>query len=97
MKALKQIQEMQDRLQKELETTEVSASSGGEMVTVTMNGKKEVVAIRIDKQVVDPNDVEMLQDLLVAALGECGRKVDDTVSSKVSGLSAGLKLPIPGF
>lgn len=93
MKALKQIQQMQERLQQELEAAEVSASAGGEMVTVTMNGKKEVVNIRIDPQVVNPGDVEMLQDLLLAALGEGGRKVDEMVSSKLSGLTAGIKLP----
>ena len=97
MKIMKQMQEMQEKLQRELESTEISASSGGEMVTVTMNGKKEVVSIKIDPQVVSPDDVEMLQDLVVAALAECGRKVDETVNAKVSGLTAGMKLPIPGF
>jgi nucleoid-associated protein EbfC len=93
MSQLGQFQEMQDRMQQELEKTEVQASAGGEMVTVTMNGKKEVTAVRIDPQVVTPDDVEMLEDLIVAALGECGRKVDELVASKLSGLTAGLKIP----
>ena len=93
MKMMKQFQEMQARLEKELDQLSVTASSGGEMVTVTMNGRKELQSIKIDKQVIDPADPEMLQDLIVAALAECGRKVDETVAAKVSNLGGGLKLP----
>ena len=64
-------------------------------VTVTMNGQSKVQGITIDPEVVDKDDVEMLQDLVLSALTECGRKVDEEVQAKVSGLTAGLK--IPGF
>ena len=97
MKMMRQFEEMQTRLQKELAETQITASAGGEMVTVTMNGKKEVVAVKIDPQVVSAEDIDMLQDLVVAAFNECGRKVDETVATKVSGMTSGLKLPIPGF
>jgi DNA-binding YbaB/EbfC family protein len=96
-KAMKQIQEMQERMQRELEEVRVSASSGGEMVTITMNGKKDVLGIKIDPQVVSADDVEMLQDLLVAALSECSRKVDDQMSSKLQSLTGGLNIPGLGF
>ena len=97
MKMLKQAQKAQEKMQEELADVEVSASSGGDMVTATMNGQKELLALKIDPEVVDPEDVEMLQDLVVAALKECGRKVDEEVQTKISGLTAGMKMPFPGM
>ena len=93
MKMLKQVQQAQERMQKEIAELSVSAAAGVDMVTVTMNGKKELVALKIDPEVVDKDDVEMLQDLILAAVNECGRKIDDEVQAKVAGLTAGMKLP----
>jgi len=98
MKMLKQAQQAQEKMQQELSELEVDAAAGGDMVTVRMNGQKEILSLTIDPEVVDSEDVEMLQDLILAALKECGRKVDDQVQSKLSGLTAGLKLPgMPGL
>lgn len=93
MKVLKQAQQAKEKMDQELAELSVTASAGGDMVTVTMNGQKEVQALKLDPEVVDKDDVEMLQDLLLAALKECSRKVDDEVSRKLSGLTSGMKLP----
>src|SRR5678816_3600016 len=69
-KLMKQAQEMQNRLQGELETLEVEAAVGGGMVAVTMNGHKQLIKVKIDREVLDPDDPEMLQDLVVAAVNE---------------------------
>ncbi len=90
---MKQAQEMQERLQRELAATEVEATAGGGMVTVVMNGRKQVMRIAIDPEVVNADDVEMLQDLIVAAINDAQRKVDDTVAGKMGGLMGGLKIP----
>ena len=90
---MKQAQEMQDRLQQELNATEVEATAGGGMVTVVMNGRKQVRRITIDPEVVSSDDVEMLQDLIVAAVNDAQRKVDETVAGKMGGMMGGLKIP----
>ncbi len=90
---MKQAQEMQERLQRELAATEVEATAGGGMVTVVMNGQKQVRRVAIDPEVVDADDVEMLQDLIVAAINDAQRKVDETVAGKMGGLMGGLKIP----
>ena len=92
-KLMKQMQQMQDRVQREVAAIEVEASAGGGMVTVTMDGEKRVKTLAIDPQVVDRDDVEMLQDLIVAAVNEAARKVDDVVREKVGGLTGGLRIP----
>ena len=84
---------MQERLQRELAATEVEATAGGGMVTVVMNGRKQVMRIAIDPEVVNADDVEMLQDLIVAAINDAQRKVDGTVAGKMGGLMGGLKIP----
>jgi len=89
-KLMKQAQEMQARLQGELETLEVEAAVGGGMVTVTMNGHKQLLRVRIDREVLDPDDPEMLQDLVVAAVNEASRKVDEAVQGKIGGMAGGL-------
>ena len=88
-----QAQEMQDRLQRELAETEVEATAGGGMVTVVMTGVKQLRSVTIDPEVVSKDDVEMLQDLIVAAINDAQRKVDDEVSGKMGGMMGGLKIP----
>ncbi len=90
---MKQAQEMQDRLQRELAETEVKATAGGGMVTVVMTGVKQLRSVTIDPEVVSKDDVEMLQDLIVAAINDAQRKVDDEVSGKMGGMMGGLKIP----
>jgi DNA-binding YbaB/EbfC family protein len=86
-------QKMQEDLKSKLEETIVEASSGGGMVTARMNGKKQLLALRIDASVVDPKDVELLQDLVSAAINEAGRKADDAMQSGISGMLGGLNIP----
>ena len=97
-KLLKQAQLMQERLavlQARLAEKTVEASSGGGMVKAVMNGKHEVVSLKIDPEVVNPADVEMLEDLIVAALSEARTRIDDMISKEMSSLTGGL--PIPGL
>src|SRR5262245_14474679 len=92
---MKQAQEMQERLKKQMADMRVEATAGGGMVTVVVNGTKQVQSVKIDPDVVSREDVEMLQDLIVAAINEAGRKVDEQLGQTMSGLMGGLK--IPGF
>ena len=90
---MKQAQEMQERLKKQMAEMRVEATAGGGMVTVTVNGTKQLGSIRIDPEVVSREDVEMLQDLIVAAVNDAGRKVDEQLGQSMSGLMGGLKIP----
>jgi DNA-binding YbaB/EbfC family protein len=90
---MKQAQQMQERLQKQMAELRVEASAGGGMVTVTINGAKQLQSIRIDPEVVSKEDVEMLQDLIVAAVNDAQRKVDEELQQKMGGLMGGLKIP----
>ena len=92
-KMLKTAKEMQDKLQKELAEMRVDGSSGGEMVTVTLDGTKNLISIRVDPEVVNKEDIEMLQDLIIAAFNDAGAKVDENVSQKLGKLGLGLKIP----
>ena len=92
-KMMKQAQEMQDQLQRELAETQVEATAGGGMVTVVMTGVKQLRSVTIDPEVGSKDDVEMLQDLIVAAINDAQRKVDDEVSGKMGGMMGGLKIP----
>jgi DNA-binding YbaB/EbfC family protein len=87
---MKQAQEMQERLQKELATTVVEASVGGGMVTVKMSGHKQLVAVKIEPEAMDPEDPSMLEDLIVAAVNEAGRKVEETMQGKMGSMAASL-------
>ncbi len=87
---MKQAQQMQDQLQREMADTVVEATVGGGVVSVKMNGQKQVLAVTLDPEVLDPEDPEILQDLLVAAMNEAGRKVDDYLSEKLGGMAPGL-------
>ena len=80
-----------EQLQEKLRQTVVEASSGGGTVTVKMNGAKQVLAVTIDPEAVKSGDVEMLQDLVMAAVNEAGRKVDDAMQSSLGGMLGGLQ------
>ncbi len=88
-----QVKKMQEQLQKQMEELRVEATSGGGIVTARMNGHKHLLEVKIDPEALKDADVEMLQDLIVAAVNECGRKVDDELQSKVGGLAGGLNIP----
>ena len=90
---MKQAQQMQERMQKQMEELRVEATAGGGMVTVSMNGAKQVLALKIDPEAVSKEDVEMLQDLILAALNDAQRKVDEAMQKQMSGLMGGLKIP----
>lgn len=87
---MKQAQKMQEQLQRELEATVVEASVGGGVVEVKMSGQKQLLKLSIDPEVIDPEDPEILQDLLMAAINEAGRKVDEQMSQKLGGMAPGL-------
>ncbi|MCL1827366.1 MAG: YbaB/EbfC family nucleoid-associated protein [Candidatus Cloacimonetes bacterium] len=92
----KQMQKMQKELikqQEELEAKIWTANSGGGMVTVEMNGKYDVQSIKLNKEVVDPEDIEMLEDLILAALKEAHQIVEKEVEADVSKLTGGMKIP----
>jgi len=90
---MQQAKQMQERLQKQMADLRVEATAGGGMVTVVMNGTKQLQSIAIDPEVVSKEDVEMLQDLIVAAINDANRKVDDQLGQSMSGLMGGLKIP----
>jgi nucleoid-associated protein EbfC len=91
---MKQAQQMQQKLQEQVATIRVEASAGGGMVSVKMDGHKNVLAVKIDPEVA--GDVEMLQDMVMAAFNEAAKKVDDEAQSKMGGMLGGLGLP-PGM
>jgi DNA-binding YbaB/EbfC family protein len=90
---MKQAQQMQERLQKQMTELRIEASAGGGMVTVVINGSKQLQSLKIDPEVVSKDDVEMLQDLIVAAINDAHRKADEELSQKMGGMMGGLKLP----
>src|SRR5206468_10184792 len=90
---MKQAQKMQEQLQKQIETTVVEASAGGGMVSVKINGNKQLLSIHIEQEVFSSEDKEMLQDLMVAAVNEGMRKVDEAMSGQLGNLTGGLKIP----
>ena len=90
---MQQAKEMQDRLKKQMADLRVEATAGGGMVTVVVNGTKHLQSIRIDPDVVSKEDVEMLQDLIVAAINDAHRRVDEQLGQSMSGMLGGLKIP----
>jgi DNA-binding YbaB/EbfC family protein len=91
---MKQAQQMQERLQKQMAETRVEATAGGGMVTVVMDGGKRVMSLTIDPEAVSKDDVEMLQDLILAAINDAHRKVDEELQKQMGGmLPPGMKLP----
>jgi nucleoid-associated protein EbfC len=105
VKALQQIltqfRQMQENLQKQVETVNVDASAGGGMVTIRMNGQKQVTEIHIDPEVFAGKDQELLQDLVRAAVNEAGRRVDEELTSQLKSMTGGIPgmagLKIPGL
>ncbi|MCK8824512.1 YbaB/EbfC family nucleoid-associated protein [Fuchsiella alkaliacetigena] len=95
-KMMKQVQKMQSQMKKaqeDLADEEVEATAGGGVVKVVANGKQEIVDISIDPDAVDPEDVEMLEDLILAATNEAMRKVQDMASEKMGDLTGGMNIP----
>jgi DNA-binding YbaB/EbfC family protein len=93
LQMMKQAQQLQERMQQEMSTIRVEGASGGGMVTVVVNGHKHVQSMKIDPESVSKDDVELLQDLIVAAMNDALRKVDEELKSKVGGIMSGLGLP----
>lgn len=93
MKQAQQMQQKMLKMQEEMAQRTVEASVGGGMVTVVANGKAEVLRIKIEPQVVDPNDVEMLEDLILAGVNEALRKAQEMVADEMSKLTGGMKIP----
>ena len=95
MQMMKQAQKMQQdllKMQEELEQTDYTAAAGGGVVTASVNGKRELTALEIKPEAVDPDDVEMLQDMVIAAVNEALRKAEETASQNMSRLTGGLNL-----
>lgn len=92
-KMLAEAQRMQDTLQRDLTELRISATAGGGAVCATVNGQKQLMELSIEPEAVDPSDVEMLQDLIVAAINEATRRVDEEVQQKVGGMMGGMGLP----
>jgi DNA-binding YbaB/EbfC family protein len=92
-KMMKDLQKMQSKLQQEMDALEVEGSAGGEMVTVRMNGRKEVAGVTLAPEAITPDDPELLEDLIAAAVNEAGRKVDAEVQRLTQGMAPGMNLP----
>jgi len=90
---MKQAQQMQERMQKQMEEMRIEATAGGGMVTVVINGSKQVQSLKIDPEAVSRDDVEMLQDLILAALNDAHRKADEAMSKQMQGMMGGMKIP----
>ena len=92
-KMMKDLQKMQAKMQSEMDELELEASSGGGMVTARMSGKKELLSIKIAPDAITPDDPELLEDLVIAAVNEAGRKVDESVQEMTRGLTGGMNIP----
>jgi DNA-binding YbaB/EbfC family protein len=90
---MKQAQQMQEKLQKQMAEMKVEATAGGGMVTVVMSGSKQLLSLKIDPEAVSKDDVEMLQDLILAAVNDAQRKVDEALQQQMGGMMGGLKIP----
>jgi DNA-binding YbaB/EbfC family protein len=100
MGPLKTIQEKMEKVQEELEQRTVEGSAGGGMVTVLVNGKLEIVDLKIDPQVVNPEDVSMLEDLIIAAVNDALRRAQEIMAEELSKMAGGLNIPglkLPGL
>jgi DNA-binding YbaB/EbfC family protein len=92
-KMMKDLQRMQSKLRDEIDTLEVEATSGGGTVTARMNGKKDLLGLTLSPDVITPDDPGMLQDLIIVAVNEAGRKIDAEIERKTQGLAGALKIP----
>ena len=90
---MKQAQQMQEKMQKQMAEMQVEATAGGGMVTVVINGAKQLLSIKIDPEAVSKDDVEMLQDLILAAIHDAQRKADEAMQKQMSGMLGGMKIP----
>ena len=93
MKQMQKMQKQMEKMQKQLEETEVEASVGGGAITAKANGKKELLSITIDESVVDPEDIEMLQDLVLAAVNEALRNAEEMMAKEMSKITGGMNIP----
>ncbi len=93
MKQAQQMQAKMARVQQELETKEVEATAGGGMVTARANGKQQLLELKIEKDVVDPEDIEMLEDLVLAAVNEALKKSQEMIQSEMSKVTGGMNIP----
>jgi nucleoid-associated protein EbfC len=93
MKQAQQLQAKMMKMQEDVALETVEATAGGGMVKVVANGRQQIVSLQIEKEVVDPEDVEMLQDLIVAAVNDALNKSQEMVSAKMSQLTGGLNIP----
>ncbi|ODS54101.1 MAG: nucleoid-associated protein, YbaB/EbfC family [Acidobacteria bacterium SCN 69-37] len=92
-KAMQQAQQMQERLQQQMGEMQIEATAGGGMVTVVVTGHKQLVRVTIDPEVVSKDDVEMLQDLIVAAVNDAHRKVDEALAGQMQSMMGGMRIP----
>lgn len=92
-KMMKDLQRMQSKLQDEIEVLELLGTSGGGVVTARMDGKKNLVGLTLTPEAITPDDPGMLQDLIIAAVNDAGRKIDAEIQRKTEGLAGGLNLP----
>jgi len=90
---MKQAQQMQEKMQRQMAEMRIEASAGGGMVTVVVNGLKQLQSLKLDPEVVNKDDVEMLQDLILAAINDASRKADDAMSQQLGGMMGGMKIP----
>jgi DNA-binding YbaB/EbfC family protein len=90
---MQQAQQMQEKLQRQMAEMRIEAAAGGGMVKVTVNGNKQLLLIAIDPEVVSKDDVPMLQDLILAAVGDAHRKVDEALASHMQGMMGGMRMP----
>ncbi len=97
MKQAQKMQKQMEEMQSEIEAKEFEVTSGGGAIKIVINGKKQVKSINIDKDVVDPDDIEMLQDLIISAFNEAIRQVEDSVNGQMSKITGGMGLPGGGF
>jgi len=93
MKQVKKMQEQMEKAQQDIEEKEFESTSGGGVVSATVNGKKEVLAIKIDPDVIDPEDSEMLEDLIIAAINDAMKKADEYSGETMGKLTGGLNIP----
>ena len=93
IKQAQKMQEEMERVQSELETKTVETSAGGGMVEVTANGKKEILSIKIKPEVVDPDDIETLEDLVMVAVNDAIKKADDMMTEGMSAVTGGINIP----
>ena len=97
MKQAQKMQKQMEEAQKELEEKEITAAAGGGAVEVTVSGKREIIKVKLAEEVVDPDDIEMLEDLIVAATNEALRKVDEESGAAMSKLTGGMGGGMPGM